>query len=885
MKAKIFMAVVFTLSGFILADEKGMNNASQEKVVLAVRAEESIDIDGLLDEKTWQTPGYHSFVQSDPIDGGEPTEKTEVWVAFDNFNLYVAAFLYDSDPSGIRALLGRRDDRVDSDWFVFAVDPYFDRRTGYEFGVNPAGSITDSVLSNDVSEDDSWDGIWDWRAVVNGKGWTVEMKIPLNQLRFPKKDEYIWGVNFRRVIKRKNERLAYAWVPKDETAYVSRFARLEGIADVQPGRHVEFYPYTVGQAEFKPAEARNPFQTGRSFAGKAGLDFKIGLLSNLTLDATVNPDFGQVEVDPAVINLSDYETYFQEKRPFFIEGASIFDGFGRGGIYINANINWPNPRFFYSRRIGRAPQGSVSQPGFVDFPDSSSILGAFKLTGQMNSWNVGVISALTAREFARIDESGQRFEEEVEPLSYYGVLRAQKDINKGQQGIGFMATGVARDLRTTTLEEILNERAFSLGIDGWAFLDKKRVWVIGGWFGGTRVEGSQADILKLQYSSMHYFQRPDADHVEVNPEATSLSGWGGRFNLAKQEGNWLLSAAVGVLSPAFNPNDTGFQHSASDLINIHFLPGYQWTKPGKVFRNALVIGGPFWNFDFGGNKNWEGFLASFEGTFLNYWYINTMFAHNPQTLSKTLSRGGPLILIPSGYQFDFGFNSDSRKAVVLEGYMSYYRRPRSGHSLYTELSLRWKPASNISLSFGPRYETDRGEMQWVTRVEDPLMTETFGTRYVFGRISNPVLSTEIRLNWTFTPRVSLQLYLQPFIAVGTYDKFKELARPRAFEYNVYGDGASTITAEGGRYFVDPDGEGPAAPFSFTNPDFNYKSLRGTLVFRWEYLPGSVLYVVWTQSRADYSNPGNFQLQRDLGDLLVAPGDNIFMIKLSYRWAL
>lgn len=885
MKLKNIFAVMLSVSGLVLAEQAKEKRAPEEKVVRAIQVEEPINVDGVLEEKTWQTPGYSAFVQSDPVDGAEPSEKTEVWVAYDDSSLYVAAFLHDSEPSGIRSRLGRRDDMVDSDWFVFAVDPYFDRRTGYQFAVNPAGSIMDMVLSNDVSDDDSWDGVWDWKTQVNDKGWTVEIRIPLHQLRFPKKSEYIWGVNFSRTIKRKNERLFFAWVPKEEIAYVSRFARLEGISGIQPGRHVEFLPYSVGQAEFKPAEAGNPFQTGKSYGAKAGFDFKLGLKSNLTLDATFNPDFGQVEVDPAVINLSAYESYYEEKRPFFIEGANIFNGFGRGGVYLNANINWPNPTFFYSRRIGRAPQGGVTADGYVDYPNSSSILGAFKLTGQLDSWNIGVISALTAREYAQIDALGQRFSEEVEPFSYYGVFRAQKDINKGQQGIGFMATGVTRDLRTANLEGMLGEKAFSLGVDGWAFLDTKRAWVIGGWIGGTRIEGNQESILGLQYSSTHYYQRPDASHVEVNPNATSLSGWGGRLNFAKQQGQFLFSFALGALSPGFNPNDAGFQYSGSDRINIHFLPGYQWTKPGKVFRNALVIVGPFWNFDFGGNKTWEGYLALLEGTLLNYWSVNTMLAYNPTTLSNTLTRGGPLTLTPPGYQVDLGLESDSRKAVVVEGMSSYYRRPRSGYEWTNQVFLRWKPASNVSLSFGPGLSREQTEMQWVIRVKDPLMMETYGTRYVFGRLHSQVLSTVLRLNWTFTPRLSLQVYLQPFIAIGSYDKFKELAEPRTFDYHVFGDGASQIALENGLYTVDPDGEGAATPFSFTNPDFNYKSLRGTLVFRWEYYPGSLIYIVWTQNRADFSHPGDFQLRRDFSDLLLAPGDNIFLVKITYRWSL
>jgi len=881
MRKRAAFLLILLLPMFLWAEDP---KPQAQKTVQAVRSNGPIFIDGVLEEIAWQEKGYSDFIQSDPTDGAQPTEKTTVWVAYDEKALYVAARLYDSEPELITSRLGRRDDFVESDWFIFAVDPYYDRRTGFQFAVNPAGSIVDWTLYNDSWNDETWDGVWEWKALIDEEGWTVEIRIPYNQLRFPKKEEYVWGVNFRRVIKRKNERVAFVWVPKEDNGYVSRFAKLVGIRGIRPGRYIEFLPYSVGQAQFSPEESGNPFQTGESFLGNAGFDLKVGLKSNLTLDTTVNPDFGQVEVDPAVINLSAYETYYQEKRPFFIEGANIFNAFGQGGATSQVSISWSPPSFFYSRRIGRAPQGYVSRDGYVNYPDRSTILGAFKLTGKLGSgWNVGFINALTAREYADIDSSGERFKEEVEPFSYYGVLRAQKEFNEGAQGVGFMATSVVRDLKNENLAGILNNKAFSLAFDGWVFLDKNKAWVLNGWFGGTYVEGSQDTILRLQQSSVHYFQRPDATHVEVNERATSLSGWGGRFMINKQKGNFLFNMAIGGLSPGFNSNDAGFQFGGSDVINGYLLLGFSWPHAGKFFRNVYIIGGPFRNYDFGGNKTWLGYLAIAQGQFLNYWGFNVMFAYNPKTISNDLTRGGPLALIPAGFQIDWSLNSDSRKPIVISANTSLYSRPTEGYRWNGGFSLRWKPRSNISLSFGPGYFVRRSELLWVTRVNDSLMTETYGTRYIFGRLFQRLLSSEIRLNWIFTPKMSLQLYLQPFLAIGKYDKFKELAKPKKYEYNIFGENESTITYADTVYTVDPDGPGAAEAFSFYNPDFNMKSLRGTIVLRWEYLPGSTLYFVWTQNRADYSNPGDFNFRRDMGDLLTAPGDNIFLIKVSYRW--
>lgn len=304
------------------------------------------------------------------------------------------------------------------------------------------------------------------------------------------------------------------------------------------------------------------------------------------------------------------------------------------------------------------------------------------------------------------------------------------------------------------------------------------------------------------------------------------------------------------------------------------IPAYQWTKPGKVFQQVLLAGGVFRNYDFGGNKTWDGALILSEGVFRNFWGFNFLAAYNPDTISNRLTRGGPLALMPWGYQFELGIETDGRKAVVFEAGGMIYEQPDAGTQWQAELALSWRPSSNFSLSLGPEVMRERTEIQWVTRVTDPLMTSTYGTRYVFGHIDQKIVAAVVRFNWTFTPRLTLQAYLQSFLGVGTYSRFKELARPKTDDYSV-----------DGRYYIDPDGTGPAEAFSFGNPDFNVKSLRGTVVLRWEYLSGSLLYFVWTQNRADYAHPGDFRLRRDLGNLLTAPGDNIFLIKVSYRWSL
>ncbi len=878
--------LMLTLSLAGKAAKKEKTGNKEQKVVSAYKADETIKIDGFLKEETWQNTGYSSFTQSEPEDGAAPTEKTVVWMAFDQKAVYVAARLYDSEPGKIIGLLGRRDDFVDSDWFIFSVDPYYDRRSGYQFAVNPKGSITDWTIFNDESRDETWDGIWDSAARIDDKGWTVEIRIPFDQLRFKKKENYVWGVNFRRFIKRKNEQVMFSWTPKEESGFVSHFARLEGIKDINPGRLIEVVPFTAGKAAFSTAEEGNPFETGKDYSTNAGVDMKIGLKSNLTMDLSFNPDFGQVEVDPAVINLEAAETYFSEKRPFFIEGSSIFR-FGRGGSNRFIGANWGDPSFFYSRRIGRSPQGYVDSEGYVRYPEWTTILGAAKITGKIGSgWNVGFLSAVTEREYAEIDLNGLRSSEEVEPFSYYGVLRAQKEFNEGRQGLGFIATSVVRDLRTDYLKEALNSSAASFALDGWAFLDKDKIWVFTGWFGGTRVAGSKERIYDLQVSYPHYFQRPDADHIELDEDATSLNGWAGRFTLNKQKGNFLFNAALGAISPGFNSTDMGFQWF-SGMVNGHIMVGYQSFKPGKIFREWAVNLFTQRNYDFGGNKIGEQrliFISHFR--FLNYWSAYYQLSVNPKTWMKFFTRGGPLALRLPHTWMNFSIHSDDRKKIVFM-IGGYYSTEESGSETKAGyLGLRWKPSSNFSIGLFPDYSFENNVAQWVTNVEDPFMTDTFGTRHVFANIKQNTLSCAIHINWIFTPKLSLQGYIQPFIAVGDYQGLKEFARPKSFDFNLYGENGSTISYADETYTIDPDGPGPAPSFSLGNPDFNYKSLRGTIVLRWEYRPGSTLYAVWTQNRVDdYSDPGDFRFGRDFGNLLRAPGDNIFMLKFTYRFKM
>jgi len=858
----------------------------EQKFVQAIRVPGVIKLDGILNEEVWQTKGYSDFVQKEPNDGAQPTEKTEVWIAYSDDAIYVAARCYDSQPDKIIGRLARRDDFVDSDWFALEIDPYFDHRTGFRFAVNPAGTIVDWTMYNDEWDDMTWDGVWESFARVDKEGWTVEMRVPYNQLRFKKKDTYVWGVNFYRIIKRKNEELTYVRLPKGESGRVSRFAQLQGIEQINPGRLMELMPYSLGESDVSPAEDGNPFETGREYLGNIGGDAKIGLKSNLILDTTVNPDFGQVEVDPAVINLSAYESYFSEKRPFFIEGANIFE-FGAGGANDFWGFNWGNPSFFYSRRIGRAPQGDVSNDdAYSDYPRNSTILTAAKLTGQLgNGVNMGLLSAFTQREYAQLSLDGNRWKEEVEPFTHYGVFRTQKQFNDGRQGLGVITTSVLRDINSALLKETLNSSALGYAVDGWTFLDKKKGWVLTGWLGGTRITGSKEDMYDLQQSPLHYFQRPDVGYLKLDPEATSMNGWAGRLYLNKQEGHLVFNAAIGAISPGFDSTDLGFQWGG-DKINSHVVAGYRSYEPGKIFRRWMLSFAVQRTYDFGANKLSEGYHILGNGQWTNYMNWNFMLAYSPDSMSNNFTRGGPLMIDPSSWYGNFHICGDARKRIEPH-FGAEYSRGSSGYDYryyYVELIL--KPRSNIRFIIVPGYSFEHSVIQWIDNFQDELMTKTYGNRYVFGAIDQRRFQTEFRADWTFTPRLSLQAYFQPFIAVGKYSRFKELARPGSFDFNYFGEGISTISYEDGTYRVDPDGpNGAAPPFTFDDPNFNYKSLRGTVVLRWEFKLGSTLYVVWTQNREDESNPGDFNFKRDISTMFRATGDNIFLVKFAYRFNL
>jgi hypothetical protein len=858
--------------------------------VRAVRAQAAIVLDGELRDAAWtQAEPFSQFIQRDPNEGAPPTQRSEVRVLFSDEALYVGARLWDTAPDSIVARLARRDAQVTSDRFYVYLDPYHDKQTGFYFGVSAAGTQYDGTLKNDDWDDDTWDGIWDAKVHRDAEGWTVEIRIPYSQLRFSDADRQVWGINFDREIARNNEKAFLAYTPKGSSGFVSRFAELSGLDHLRPPKRLEFSPYITSKAEFLQHAPGDPFNRGSRIRGSAGLDAKLGLGSNLTLDATVNPDFGQVEVDPAVVNLTDVETFYPEKRPFFIEGADIFE-YGFGGANNFWGFNWPGPDFFYSRRIGRPPQGGVPDAQYVDLPQGTTILGAAKLSGKLgHDLSIGTLSALTDREHARLQLPTGRASAEIEPLTSYNVLRARRDFGQGRQSLGLIATGTFRDLEDPALRDQLSSDALSLGIDGWTFLDASRMWVLTGWAGASRVSGTRARISALQQNAVHYYQRPDAPEVGLDSAATSLSGYAGRLSLNKQRGDWLVNAAFGIISPGFETNDLGFL-SRTDVINSHAVVSRRWSKPSRLFRFARINTGAFRVYDYAGLRTGEGYILSGGADFLNYHGAQVFLSYNPDRFNGRRTRGGPAMLSPGGWGGELSYNTDDRKTVIGEVSLSRNSYGRSDDNTWSgSIGLTWKPAAAVSVKFGPEYERSRMGAQYVGTFADSFATATFGNRYVFAYLDQTTLSANLRVNWTFSPTLSLEVYAQPLLSSGSYRGFKEFARPRSYDFTRYGSGGSTLTANRDAsgtvvdYTVDPDGAGAASPFSIANPDFSFVSLRGNAVLRWEYRPGSTLYLVWTQDRSDSGSDGEFEFGQSLRRLGQAKGNHVVAVKFSYWW--
>lgn len=869
---KISVLIFFCLFySFALAQngEKKQYQAQRLEVAAPV-------IDGILDDEAWQQIEWEGgFTQYEPYNGREPSQPTFFKILFDENNLYVAIRALDSSPDSIVNRLTRRDSE-DGDGVGIAFDSYFDQRTAFVFGVSSSGVKSDWVISNDgENEDKTWDPNWWVKTSINDEGWVAEMRIPLSQLRFEKDGSGIWGLQVFRNIHRHRELSFWNHIPKDLPGLVRHCGLLKGIDNLEPRKIFDLTPYSVAAASSYPVEEGNPFSTGKDSQFKLGLDAKIGLSNNFTMDMTLNPDFGQVEADPSEVNLSAYETYFQEKRPFFIEGRNISSfsvGLGEGGI--------GNDNLFYSRRIGRRPMGSFYTNGdsYADMPEFTRILGAAKVTGKTeNGLSIAIIESVTAEEKAEIHYLGERSFETVEPLTNFFVGRVQKDINEGNTIIGGMFTSVNRRLNDN-LSSQMHGNAFSGGIDFTQYF-KEKTWQFNINAAMSHVTGDEASILRTQRSSARYFHRPDASHVEVDSTRTSLTGTGGRMQFGRfGAGHWSYMAAMLWKSPAFEINDLGYMREADQIFSVLYT-GYRQWEPKGIYRNYNINLNTYtlWNFDgtrivSGGNLN--GSIG-----FKNYWNANAGVEISHGITSTVHLRGGPAIIIPDAINGWAGLRTDSRKklfaglsgnfGIGAENYQHFYR---------IGPNFTYKPFDNISFSFAPSYSERFEELQYVT-----LKSFNNESRYLFASIDQKVISFSFRVNYTILPDLTIQFWGQPFVASGKYYDFKYITNPKAEDFSdrfhVFSE--SQIQFFDGAYIIDEDQNG-TTDYGFGNPNFRFKEFLSNLVIRWEYNPGSSVYLVWSQNRSGFEPNGRLNFFNDLGDLFAEKGTNIFLIKFSYR---
>lgn len=833
-------------------------------------------IDGLLNDEAWDQVEWTGgdFRQVNPDKGKPASVQTKFKILYDAKNLYAIFRCYDPEPDKIVKRMSRRDS-FDGDWVELHIDSYYDKRTAFSFTSSVSGVKSDEYVSNNGDDwDASWDPIWYMKTSIDEEGWIAEIRIPLSQLRFTNKEELVWGLNVQRRFFRNQENSRWQYIPPDAAGYVHLMGEMNGIKGIKPQKQVEIQPYVVTQVETFQDEPGNPYATGKLASADVGLDAKIGITSDITLDLTVNPDFGQVEADPSQVNLSAFELYFREQRPFFTEGANT----------LNFPVSFSESNLFYSRRIGRQPQGwadpDMSGPDevaeYVKPIKRTTILGAAKLTGKNKkgfSW--ALMESVTAREFAEIDSLGHKRKQEVEPLSNYFVMRAQQDFNQANTVLGGMFTATNRKLDDPNLTW-LHKASYTGGLD---FLHhwKKREYYFSVKGIVSRVEGSTDAISNTQLSSERFYQRPDNYHTEFDPTRKSLTGTGGVFVIGKKSGNLVSDLGISWQSPGLELNDVGFLPQ-TDLINQFFWMQYRVLQPKGITRAQRYNINQWREYDFGWNNLSEGYNVNAHAEFNNFWQAGTGITYRARSASNNDLRGGPTIRYPGGFYYWGYVNTDHRKKfyVMLTPEFGFGNEEYS-RSIYTELRLTWRPINALNLSIAPSYSRNENEMQYVDTSD-----ANGEPRYVVGRIDQNTVRLVIRATYMLTPNLSVQYYGQPFGTAGKYTNFKSVTDPDASQYESrYTSLTSMITAVDNLYMVDENGD--ASPdYAFGNPDFNFGQFRSNMVIRWEYIPGSTAFLVWARERngefydtsADHANYSfNFNTK----------GHNIFLMKFTYRF--
>ncbi|MCD6447184.1 MAG: carbohydrate binding family 9 domain-containing protein, partial [Candidatus Marinimicrobia bacterium] len=828
-------------------------------------------IDGILDDTCWEiAPMSGDFKMHQPHDDRPASFDTEFAILYDNNNLYVAIRAHDPEPDKIYRQVARRD-AVNSEFVALCLDSYYDKSTCYCFFVSASGVMGDVFISKDgESLDDSWNAIWWAKTNIDDKGWTAEYRIPLSQLRFVNKDQQIWGLDMLRDVHRINEESFWIEHKRNDQGFIHQFGTLRGLHDIKARKVLDIMPYAVSDLNTYEAEEGNPYMDGSDLNFSAGIDGKVGLTNNFTMDFTINPDFGQVEADPATVNLSAFETFFGERRPFFIEGNNITS--------FTLDVNGGSEQLFHSRRIGRSPHywPNLDDNEYAKVPQGTNIIAAAKITGRTEKGlNIGVVEAVTQKEYADVSRNGIESREAVEPLSNYAVAALRQDFKDGKGQVGGIITAVNRNLDDEHLD-FLHKQAYTGGLD-LRYYGKDHLWQIDARTIGSYVQGSKEAISKTQQSSSHLFQRPDADWVTYDSTRTSLAGHGGSVRVGKFSGTYRAAVKVQWKSPGLELNDIGFI-GQTDWITQNVWLSYRKTEPFSIFNEIYVNMTQINNWNFGGQHLNSGLNIQSEAHFKNLMGAGFGTELNSESLSATELRGGPnLRLPPSSFKW-LWFGTDHTKD--LHGFVFYLNgMNKDGLMSHNrgEIEFNWKISEFINITMFADWQKEYTNLQYVTNVD------YYGdTHYILAQLHSESTSLQLGLNWNISPTISLEYRGRPFFMSGKYDQFKVVTDG---DNSVYEDRfdlfTDNITLADDVYSFDEDRD-MVTDYTINDPDFVYNSFQSNLVFRWEYQPGSTLFLVWSMNNAVGSDGNRIILSDNIRALNDEIPDNVFLVKVSYR---
>lgn len=833
-------------------------------------------IDGRLDDECWKhgnwAGDYHQFI---PNEGAKATYPTVHNIQYDDKYLYIAFRAYDPEPDKIHRYAGVRDEIV-GDMVGVNFDSYRDYRTGFEFTITAWGQKVDLVLFNPINWDFNWNAVWKGKVGMEDSAWVAEIEVPFSQLRYSNQHEQVWGMHTWRWIDRLQEESNWEQQSKTGPGMLYNYGELRGISGLKKSRRLELQPFVLGDLKTMKAEPGSPYSSnGRKWSGNAGLDAKIGVSSNFTVDLTVNPDFGQVESDPSVMNLTAFETFYEEKRPFFLEGLTIFD------------YQFDGQSLFYSRRIGHSPSLSLN-PGdgfFAKNPDMTTILSAAKFSGTTSSGlSIGLIQSVTANEYARVtDPEGNETKYKVEPLTNYLVARVQKGYNAGNTIVGGMLTSVNRFLNDGELD-FLPSDAYTGGLDllhHW----KNKEFFINAKMIGSYVRGSEEAITALQESSARYFQRPGADYVDYDITRTSLSGLGGKIQIGKGAGGyWKYSTSLAWLTPGLELNDLGYLRTADEIENSNEVT-YLITKPVSILRTFDVTLEQRNSWNFGGTYLGSDAELDMSAEFKNQWKLGLDLAYHSKDTDTRLLRGGYDFLMPANFEIGARLRTDASKKYIGTLNFDYEKAGNnSAESFSVRPGLSVRPFSMLKISLQASYEKNRDELQYVaTRHLDPF----FGTRYILGTIDQQTLGLTFRVDLNLTPEFSIQYYGNPFVSKGTYTDLKRVINPQAREYGDRFETYRNALLINGVYVLSDMDNGGSLPAIYTvnNPDFDFYQFRSNLVAKWEYRLGSFIYLVWSSERTGSTGDSGTSMGDSFKQLFDLFPNNIFLIKLNYWFSL